>query len=241
MKPLKIPELCLVVLVGTTGSGKSTFAARHFLPTEVVSSDFCRGLVSDDENDQSATTSAFEVLHLIVGKRLEAGRLSVVDATSVQVESRRALIELAKQHHALAVAVVLDLPAALCAVRNESRPDRQFGPHVLRNQRTQLQRSMKGLRREGFHRVYVLSGEDEIAVASFERERLWNDGGTITVPSTSSGTCTGVTQSSSSSSSLAATRSTEKGPRPATQAAGGPFSLAISWIGARLRLPSFAS
>jgi protein phosphatase len=175
MKPLKIPELCLVVLVGTTGSGKSTFAARHFLPTEVVSSDFCRGLVSDDENDQSATTSAFEVLHLIVGKRLEAGRLSVVDATSVQVESRRALIELAKQHHALAVAVVLDLPAALCAVRNESRPDRQFGPHVLRNQRTQLQRSMKGLRREGFHRVYVLSGEDEIAVASFERERLWND------------------------------------------------------------------
>jgi protein phosphatase len=175
MKPIKIPELCLVALIGTTGSGKSTFAARHFLPTEVVSSDFCRGLVSDDENDQSATEAAFEILHFVAAKRLEAGRLTVVDATNVQVESRRSLIALAKEQHTLAVAVVLDVPPAICATRNESRPERQFGPHVLRNQQMQLRRSMRGLRREGFHRVFVLSGEDEIDGASFERERLWND------------------------------------------------------------------
>jgi protein phosphatase len=174
-KPIKIPELCLVVLVGATGSGKSTFAARDFLATEVVSSDFCRGLVADDENDQKATDAAFEVLYLIAARRLDAGRLTVVDATNVQPESRRGLIELAKAHDALAVAVVLDLPEQVCAARNSSRPERQFGRHVLRNQREQLRRSLKAIRREGFHRVFVLSSEEEIAAARFEREPLWND------------------------------------------------------------------
>src|SRR5215218_1238342 len=95
---LTIPELSLVVLVGVSGSGKSTFAARHFAPTQVLSSDVCRGLVADDENDQAASPDAFDVLHYIAGKRLRAGRLTVVDATNVQVESRRSLIELAREH-----------------------------------------------------------------------------------------------------------------------------------------------
>jgi protein phosphatase len=161
--------------VGVSGSGKSTFASRHFLPTEVISSDFCRGLVSDDENDQTATKAAFEVLHFVVGKRLEGGRLTVVDATNVQPEARRGLLKLAKEHHVLAVAVVLDVPERICADRNSAREDRQFGSQVLRNQQSQLRRSLRGLRREGFHRVYVLSGEEEIEGASFEREPLWND------------------------------------------------------------------
>jgi protein phosphatase len=172
---IKIPDLSLVVLVGVTGSGKSTFAARHFLPTEVISSDFCRGLVSDDENDQSATADAFEVLHFIAGKRLAAGRLTVADATSVQPASRQPLVELARRHHVLAVAIVLDIPEATCAERNAARPDRAFGSHVLRQQRAQLRRSLRGLRREGFHRVYVLDGDAEVDRAVVEREPLWND------------------------------------------------------------------
>jgi polynucleotide kinase-phosphatase len=172
---IKLPELSLVTLIGVSGSGKSTFAKRHFLPTEVLSSDFCRGLVSDDENDQASTNAAFEVLHFIAGKRLDAGRLTVVDATNVQVEARRGFVTLAKEHHVLAVAIVLDVPERVCADRNASRQDRQFGAHVLRNQQSQLRRSIKGLRREGFHRVFVLSGKEEIESASFEREPLWND------------------------------------------------------------------
>jgi protein phosphatase len=172
---IKIPELSLVTLIGVSGSGKSTFAARHFLPTEVLSSDFCRGLVSDNENDQASTNAAFDVLHFIAGKRLDAGRLTVVDATNVQVEARRGFVTLAKEHHVLAVAVVLDVPERVCADRNASRQDRQFGAHVLRNQQSQLRRSIRGLRREGFHRVFVLSGAEEIESASFEREPLWND------------------------------------------------------------------
>ncbi len=174
MTTIKIPELCVVALVGVTGSGKSTFAANHFLPTEVLSSDFFRGLVSDDENDQAATNAAFDVLHYVAGKRLEAGRLCVVDATNVQPPARKGLLDLAKSHHTLAVAIVLDVSEATCIERNASRPDRQFGPHVLRNQRSQLRRSMRGLRREGFSRVYHLD-EAEIADVVIEREPLWND------------------------------------------------------------------
>jgi protein phosphatase len=175
VSPIKIPELSLVVLVGISGSGKSTFARAHFRPTEVLSSDFCRGLVSDDENDQAATADAFDVLNFIAGKRLAAGRLTVVDATSVQPAARQSLIALARQHHVLAVAIVLDLPEGTCAARNASRPDRPFGRRVLHQQHDQLRRGLRGLRREGFHRVHVLSSPDEIAAAAIEREPLWND------------------------------------------------------------------
>lgn len=172
---ISIPELSLVVLVGVSGSGKSSFAARHFLPTEVLSSDFCRGLVSDDENDQAATPAAFDVLHYVAGKRLEVGRLTVVDATNVQPEARKPLVALAKKHHVLAVAIVLDVPESVCAQRNSTRADRSFGAHVLRNQRSQLRRSMNNLRREGFHKVIYLHGVEEIDAATLERQPLWND------------------------------------------------------------------
>jgi protein phosphatase len=175
MAVIKVPGLSLVVLVGVSGSGKSTFAARHFLPTEVISSDFCRALVSDDASKQSATADAFDVLNFIAAKRLAAGRLTVIDATSVQQAARKPLIELAKRHHVLAVAIVLDLPEATCAARNAARQDRAFGAHVLRQQRSQLRSSLRGLRQEGFHRVSVLGGEAEVDAAVVEREPLWND------------------------------------------------------------------
>src|SRR3954469_9364247 len=118
---IAIPKLSLVVLIGPSGAGKSTFARKHFLPTEVLSSDACRGLVGDDENDQSVTKDAFSVLHFIAARRLALGRPTVIDATNVQPESRKPLVELARQYHALPVAVVLDLPERLCQQRNQGR------------------------------------------------------------------------------------------------------------------------
>src|ERR1700684_4182926 len=172
---LTIPELSLVVLVGITGSGKSTFARVHFKPTEVISSDYCRGLVADDENDQSATPAAFDVLHYIAGKRLEAGRLTVVDATNVQPEGRRDLVNLAREHDVLPVAIVLDLPEKLCAERNASRQDRDFGPHVIRRQRDQLRRSLRRLQREGVRTVHVLHSQADVDAASITRTKLYSD------------------------------------------------------------------
>lgn len=172
---LTIPELSLVVLVGPSGCGKSTFARTHFRPTEVLSSDFCRGLISDDENDQSATKDAFDVLHFIARKRLATGRLTVVDATNVQPEARKPLVALAREYHVLPVAIVLNLPERVCEQRNRERPDRNFGPHVIRNQHSQLQRSLRGLQREGFRHVHVLRSPEEIAAVTIERQPLWNN------------------------------------------------------------------
>lgn len=173
---LGVPDLCLVVLIGTTGSGKSTFARRHFKPTEVLSSDFCRGLVADDENDQSASRDAFEVLHHIAGKRLAAGRLTVVDATSVQPEARRQLVRLAREHDVLPVAIVLDVPENVCRERNAARPDRAgMGAHVIPRQRRELRRGLRGLSREGFRTVHHLRGTAEVDAAEVVLERRYND------------------------------------------------------------------
>jgi len=185
----------LVVLVGVSGSGKSTFARTNFKPTEVVSSDFCRGLVADDENDQSATPDAFDVLHYIVGTRLRRGLLTVVDATNVQQDARASLVKLARDHNVLADAIVLDVPESLAAERNKQRPNRDFGPHVVSRQHHDLKRSLPRLRREGFRRVHVLRGADAIESALVTRSGRGTTAGTPTARSTSSATCTAAPRS----------------------------------------------
>ena len=173
---IKVPELSLVVLIGVSGSGKSSFAKKHFKRTEILSSDECRALVSDDENSQSATNDAFDVLYYIAGKRLKSGLLTVVDATNVQKESRKGLIELGRTHHCLPVAIVLNLPEKVCEERNQSRPDRNFGSHVIRQQNQQLKKSIRGLKDEGFRQIYILKSLEEVdAVLEIKREKLYND------------------------------------------------------------------
>jgi len=172
---LKIPEMALVVLMGPSGSGKSTFAKNHFKATEVLSSDFFRGLVADDENDQSVTEDAFETLHFVAAKRLAAGRRTVIDATNVQASARKPLIALAREYHCLPVAIVFNLPEKICQERNKQRSNRDFGPHVVRNQARQLKRSLRSLKREGFRFIYILSSQEEAEAATIERQPLWNN------------------------------------------------------------------
>lgn len=172
---ISIPDFALVVLIGPTGAGKSTFAHRHFASSEVLSSDDCRALVADDPTSQDATEDAFDVLHYIAGKRLKNRRLTVVDATNVQAFAREPLLDLAREHHALPVAIVLDLPADVCRRRNEGRDDRDFGPHVIRNHRRDLKQSLGGLREEGFKQVHVLESPDEVNAVEIERRPLWCD------------------------------------------------------------------
>jgi polynucleotide kinase-phosphatase len=172
---LPIPDMSLVALVGASGSGKSTFAHKHFARTQILSSDFFRGLVSDDENDQSASAAAFDALHYVAGKRLAAGKVTVIDATNVQRTPRGQLVALAKQHHVLPVAIVLDLPEAVCVKRNATRADRDFGAHVIRRHRNELRKSLRSLEKEGFRRVYVLRTPEEVEAAEIVIEPLLND------------------------------------------------------------------
>src|SRR5260370_4931326 len=172
---IAIPNLSLVVLIGPSGSGKGTFARKHFLPTEVLSSDACRALVSDEENNQTVTNDAFAVLHFIAAKRLALGRLTVIDATNVQPESRRPLVALARHYHCLPVAIVLNLPEKVCQERNRLRDERDFGPHVVRQQHAQLRRSLRCLGKEGFRHIFVLETPEEVEAATVEHVPLYND------------------------------------------------------------------
>ncbi|TDQ51411.1 polynucleotide kinase-phosphatase [Actinorugispora endophytica] len=179
---LRVPATGLVVLVGVSGAGKSTFAARHFAPAQVVGSDFCRGLVSDDENDPSATEDAFDLLNHIVAKRLERGLLTVVDAANVRRRDRARLVRAAKDNDALCAAVVLDVPEGLARERNRGRAGRGPGDHVIPRQQRDLRAGAKRLDQEGFQRVHVLNGPEEIDSAVLELERPRNDRTELTGP-----------------------------------------------------------
>jgi predicted kinase len=155
-KTIQIPELALVVLIGATGSGKSSFARKHFKPTEIVSSDACRGLVSDDENNQAASADAFALARYITGLRLKNGLVTVIDATNVQEEARKDWIKLAREYHCLPVAIILNMPEKVCVQRNALRPDRNFGAHVIPQHISQLKRNFKKLKYEGFRHIFEL-------------------------------------------------------------------------------------
>ncbi|MBL8897053.1 MAG: polynucleotide kinase-phosphatase [Planctomycetes bacterium] len=172
---IDLPELSLVALVGISASGKSTFARAHFRPTEVLSSDAYRAAVADEEHDQSATQDAFALLHFALATRLRRGKLTVVDATNVRAEDRAALVRIAREHHVLPVAIVLELPLEVCEQRNAARGDRAFGAHVLRGQHRALRAEIRDLEREGFRRVFRLRSADEVAAATVARVPLWND------------------------------------------------------------------
>ncbi|MBJ8346221.1 polynucleotide kinase-phosphatase [Antrihabitans sp. YC2-6] len=182
MSEISVPALSLVVLVGISGSGKSSFAAKHFAPTQVLSSDFCRGLVSDDQNDQSATSDAFDVLHYIAKTRLERGLLTVIDATNVQRDARKSLVDLAKSCDVLVDAIVLEVPERVALERNKTRPDRDFGTHVIGRQHRDLRRTVGTIEREGFRRVHILRGVDAIDSATIGTEKAWTDRRDLTGP-----------------------------------------------------------
>jgi predicted kinase len=173
MPEIVLAEPSLVVLVGAAGAGKSTFAARHFAPDEVLSSDAYRRIVSGDEANQAATKAAFVVLHDALERRLANGRTAVVDATSIEPAARRALLARAAASGIPASAFVLDLPAATVIARNAARPARVVDLAVVRRQLDRLRASLDGpdplLWREGFAQVVVLRDADEVDTLTIRR------------------------------------------------------------------------
>jgi len=162
---LEIPNPSLVLLIGVAGSGKSSFARKHFAESQIVSSDHLRAVVCDDEQDQSATRDAFELLHLIVAKRLRRRKLTVVDATNVQERARRPLLTLARSYQIPCVAIVFRLPQETCVARNRERPNRSLAADIIRKQFTDLEETMENLWLEGFHSTFVLSSVEEVEEA----------------------------------------------------------------------------
>lgn len=161
----------MVILIGSSGAGKTTFAARHFGPTEVLSSDGMRALVADDPNDQSATDAAFELLHAALGLRLARARLTVVDATNVDAWARRRLLAVAQRHDRPPAAIVFDLPLELCLRHNTERTDRRVPVAAVRRQHAKMRDSLAGLEKEGFRSIAVLTTPHEVDSAQVDRSR----------------------------------------------------------------------
>ncbi len=159
---ISLPDPSLVLLIGVTGAGKSTFAARHFRPTQVLSSDSFRALVADDETDQSATADAFELLHLAVDRRLARRRLTVIDATNLLASARRPLLDAARRYTVPAVAIVFDLQPRVTAERNATRAGRTVPDVVHQRQVRALRRCLVELPAEGFAAIWLLRSAEAI-------------------------------------------------------------------------------
>src|ERR1700761_1256649 len=172
---IEIPDFALVVLIGATGSGKSTFARKHFLPTEILSSDHYRGVVSDDENEQGVSADAFDLVRAVGDKRLKHRKLTVIDATNVRAADRKGWIELARRWHALPVAIVIDPGIDVCIERNRHRADRPFGAGVVQRMVSEIRRGLRGLQREGFRQVWQLTTPQSVDAATVTRTPLWTD------------------------------------------------------------------
>ncbi len=168
---LDIPTPGLVVLVGPAGSGKSTFATRHFRPTKVVSSDFYRAAVADDPGDQRASAAAFRVLYLVLDERLRRGRLAVADATSLTPWSRAQLLDIARRRRLPAAAIVLALPLAVCLGRDRARSPDSVGERVVRRQYRLLPAALAAVNDEGFAAVWVLDSEAAVAATTVSARR----------------------------------------------------------------------
>lgn len=172
---INIPEFSMVMLVGATSSGKSTFARKHFLPNEIISSDYCRALVSDDENSMEATSDAFDVLHYILAKRLKRKKLTVIDATNVQSHARQSLVKIAREYHCLPVVIMLNVNEKILRARHELRPDRDFGAYVIKNHVRDLRSSFGRFKKEGIRIVHELKSPEEIDSVQITRSKLWNN------------------------------------------------------------------
>ncbi|HQR35023.1 MAG TPA: AAA family ATPase [Blastocatellia bacterium] len=157
---IEIPDPSLVLLIGSSGAGKSTFAARHFQPTEIVSSDRCRAVICDDESDQTVNSEAFGLLHHIARLRLQQRRLTVIDATNLQFRARRPLLRMARAHRIPIVAIVFQVPLEICLTHNQARSERQVSSEVLELHQQELIAALSKLDREGYCHVYRVETPD---------------------------------------------------------------------------------
>ena len=172
---ITLPELCLVAMVGGTSSGKTSFANKYFKHTEVLSSDFFRGMICDNENDQSVSSEAFDLLYYAANKRLRGGKLTVVDATNIQPDARKKLLDIAREQNVHSAAIVLDLPEKVLAERNKNRPERNLPERVVHRHYRDVKSSIKSLKREGFRFIYVINSEEQLENVEIVRTKLWND------------------------------------------------------------------
>ena len=159
-KSLRLLRPSLVVLCGPSACGKSTFAKQHFRPTQIISSDWARALVSDDERDQRYNTQAFALVHFLVEQRLNLNRLCVVDSTALTAQARKDLLELAKRCQVPSTIIVFNVPLETCMERDEKR-ERSVGRAVVERQHQAFEQAKVVILQEGFGQVLQLQDGEQ--------------------------------------------------------------------------------
>lgn len=159
---LKLPAPCLLVLVGPSASGKTTWANAHFAPAEIVSSDALRATVGAGEDDQAASPAAFDLLERIVTERLRRKLTTVIDTLGYERDARIRWIEKAHESGLAAFAIVFETSPALCERRNSDR-QRPIPKSVLRRQLSRLHSVRAELEEDGFD---GLIAEQPVAVVA---------------------------------------------------------------------------
>ncbi len=167
---ITLPRRTLLVLCGTAGSGKSTFArtivARHahlgLYSTSIVSSDQCRALVCDDESNQNVNRDTFDLFHFIIHKRMLQNVFTIADSTALQAEARRRLLGLVERNHYTACLLLFDIPPALCVERDQQRA-RSVGSSVITYHAGLFQQVLRDAPHEGWHQLHILN-EEQAAV-----------------------------------------------------------------------------
>ncbi len=175
MNAIEIPEFSLTLLIGSSSAGKSTFAQKHFSSTQIISSDHCRALVDDDENNQKASADAFDLLYFLVEKRLKRKKLVVVDATNLKSSVRKTLLRLAKNYHCQTFAIVFNLPKTLLLERHHERNDRHFEDEIIENHHYDLNVILPHLKKEHFKKIITLDSVETINEATVSIQKLPNN------------------------------------------------------------------
>lgn len=160
-----------MLLIGPSGAGKSTFAARHFLPTEIISSDRCRALICDEESNQAVTREAFRLLHHIARTRLSLRRLTVIDATNLRYSARRPLLRMARARSVSVVALVFNVSIETCLAHNRARAGRFVAEEVIRQHHQEFLQAAAALRREGYAGIHILA-EASLPDVTIARQQL---------------------------------------------------------------------
>ena len=166
-KIIKVPHRTLLVLCGPAGCGKSTFAAQRFIPTSIVSSDHCRAMICDDENNQRVNRDTFELFHFIIQKRLFLGRFTVADSTALQPDARNKLRALSRRFGYLGCLLIFNIPPEICLERNKNR-HRLVDEQIIPYHASLLQRTLLDAPLEGWEQIHILGEQDTDTIVEIE-------------------------------------------------------------------------
>lgn len=163
---IKIPEFCLITLIGSSMSGKTTFANSHFDYKQVLSSDSFREMISGDSMNQSVNEDAFDSLYYILDKRLKNYQTTIIDATNTTYNERKKILEIAKANNVQNVAIVINIDESIIFERQKKLE--RVKPDKLKKQITNVKKSISGLKSEGYRYVYILNSIEEINDSTIE-------------------------------------------------------------------------